>query len=840
MKNKMEHSTNSATASRGAKRDFGQKRQGVRQVSRLENFLIGTDAGTWEWHLDNNALVVNDRWLTLLGYDRDRFRHVTADDWRALVHPDDIGTANRRLAEHIDGASPYYEVEFRMRHRAGHWVWILARGKIVRLDDDGRPWIFAGTHLDISSLKQAEAERHAEQAKFHALLKSLNDAVFLCPIETTGFGHFLEVNDIACRHYGYRRDELLRLGPADLRDPDVHYSLCAPEHFQKLLEGEALLYETRHRTRDGVSFPVEVSARVFEFNGTRALMALVRDISMRKRNQVRLLQSAAMFDSSHDGIVITDKEARIISVNPAFERITGYRHEEVIGKNPRFLKSDRNPPGLYGAMWRDLARAGLWRGEIWNRRKDGEPVLEWQTIAAVRDENGQVSGYVGNFSDITEAKKSQEQLRYLSRHDPMTGLPNRRQLEEYLAAAMAGPGRVAVHCVNIDALSNINDSFGHASGDAVIVECARRFQRIVPAAGFLAHFSGDEFVIVTPAPDQAVADDFARMILDVMRAPVAVDGTSINVTVTTGAAIAPECDGDAGTLLRHAHHALHLSKRMARNSHTLYSPGTPNLSRRKVLLQSRLQGALDNQEFVACYQPQVEMATGEIIGYEALLRWRPPGEAEIPPGEFITVAEESGQILAIGVWMLRRACEQVMAHRGGRAEPRRIAVNLSGRQLIERDIVQTVALVLADTGLPPHCLELEVTETFLVENLDQAKAALSGFRQLGVRVSIDDFGTGQSSLGRLRELPVDKLKIDRSFIRGITDNDNDAAIARAVIALARNLGMEVLAEGVETREQRDFLLNEGCTIGQGFLFSPARDAEHILGVRYIDEIAPAL
>ncbi|MFP4251757.1 MAG: EAL domain-containing protein, partial [Guyparkeria sp.] len=804
-----------------------------RETRRLENILRGTDAGTWEWDLETNMLDVNDRWLTLIGHDENEPRHLTIDRWRELVHPDDVSLANERLAAHAAGQTDYYEVEFRMRHRDGHWVWILSRGKVMEWDESGRPKQFAGTHLDITALKRAQASELEEKSKFEALFDGLNDAVFVHPVEPFGYANFLEVNPVACERYGFTRDELLRRSPADLRDPDATQNLGSSSQLEVLMRTGHLLYETRHQAKGGRRFPVEISTKLFDYNGTQALMSLVRDISARKHNEAKILQATAMFDRSNEGIVVTDRDRRIISVNPAFERLTGYSRDEAIGRNPRFLQSGRHDEAFYRDLWHELECNGSWQGEIWNRRKGGELILEWQTITAVEDETGEVTNYISIFSDITRAKKSEEEVHYLSWHDPLTGLANRRQLENDLREVLDASGHAAVFYIDIDRFKQVNDSFGHAAGDDMLRQLARRMEDAVPEGGKLARFSGDEFVMLSQVDSVEKADDQARSLLERIDQPISLEGVDVALTATVGIAIGPEDGGDAPTLLRHAHSALHESKRSGRNTHTVYSPGTPNYSREKMLLESSLRLALEREDFVVCYQPQVDMRTGAIIGSEALVRWRPPNEPEISPGEFIPVAEDSGLIVALGEWVLRRACEESMSHARPEGKPRRVAVNLSGRQLIEKDIVGTVDKVLKETGMPPDSLELEVTETFLVEHRG-AVDTLLGLKKLGVRLSIDDFGTGHSSLARLKELPVDKLKIDQAFVRGITGDNSDAAIARAIIALGNSLGMDVLAEGVENGDQGQFLIREGCFHGQGFLFGRAVNAEDILPLDQIE------
>lgn len=539
-----------------------------------------------------------------------------------------------------------------------------------------------------------------------------------------------------------------------------------------------------------------------------------------------------VFQYAQEGIMITDAEGTILYVNPAFTAITGYTEEEVRGKNPRLLKSGRHDAFFYRQMWESVRRTGQWRGEIWNRRKNGEIYPEWLTISAIKNEKGRITHYVAVFTDITERKRYEEQIKHQALHDPLTDLPNRRLFHDRLAHAIREAKetqrKVAVLFLDLDRFKNINDTLGHILGDELLRHVAKRLSSCVPREGVLARIGGDEFAVLLPAlTARAEAERVAKDIVDRFTQPIALGERSLYVSISVGISLYPDDGDDCPTLIKNADMAMYCAKEEGGNRYRFFTPGMRLETVQRWQLENGMRQALELGELRLVYQPQVEAQTGRMVGVEALLRWHHPEQGVMSPATFIPLAEETGFIVPIGDWVLRTACAQAKAWQEAGLPPIRVAVNLSARQFQEGRLEATVRRVLAETGLEPQFLELEITEGIMMTNHTQTVEQLHRLKALGVKVAIDDFGIGYSSLGYLKKFPIDTLKIDKSFIRDCTDVPEDAAIVKAVIALAKNLNIPVVAEGVENPRQLAFLCAEGCDVIQGYLYSPPVSAEEV-------------
>ena len=586
--------------------------------------------------------------------------------------------------------------------------------------------------------------------------------------------------------------------------------------------------------RDGTPFPVEYWSHPLRRDG-KVIGAVVSffDIGARLRDEARLRQAAAVYESTLEGVLITDPDANIVAVNQAFIRITGYAEAEVIGRNPRLLASGRQALGFYREMWHALTTEGGWEGEIWNRRKNGETYPEWLAINGVRDGHGRLINYVAVFSDISRLKQSEARLEQLAHYDPLTGLPNRLLFQSRLAHALniarRRASRLALLYLDLDRFKNVNDSLGHPAGDELLVAIARRLGQRMREEDTLARLGGDEFIILLEridAPETAAL--VARQILDLLAEPFQLsDGHEVFVSASIGISLFPEDGGDVTELVRNADTAMYQIKDNGRDGYRFYTESLPHAASARLELETRLRRALERQEFELHYQPQVAVADGRVLGVEALLRWRHPERGLIRPDHFIPLAEESGLIVPIGDWVLERACAQARAWLDQGLPPLTIAVNLSMRQLRQRGLAGRVGEILAETGLEARWLELEITESMMMNRADPALETLRELKALGVGLAMDDFGTGYSSLAHLKHFAIDRLKIDRGFVRDLPADRGDLEIAATIIAMARNLGLEVLAEGVETHEQLAFLSERGCDAYQGYLFSRPLDADAI-------------
>jgi len=557
----------------------------------------------------------------------------------------------------------------------------------------------------------------------------------------------------------------------------------------------------------------------------------------RTQADTTLRQAAAVFASTREGVVITDLVPRIITVNRAFTEITGYREEEVVGCNPGILQSGRQDEAFYQAMWASLLEQGYWQGEIWNRRKNGEVFPQLLTISTVRDNEGSAKNYVSVMTDISRIKQSEANLEKLAHYDPLTGLPNRlliqSRLEHAITHARRGHSPVAVLFVDLDRFKNINDSLGHPVGDQLLESLAARFRHRLRDEDTLGRLGGDEFLIVlnhSERPEDAA--NVASELIALLEEPFELPGQKdVYIGASIGISIFPQDAEDATQLIQHADAAMYQAKEQGRNTFRYYTRALTDAVNQRMDLESRIRRAISNEEFVLHYQPQIDSRSNTIVGCEALLRWDDPVSGLVAPADFIPLAEDTGLIIPLGDWVLRTACAQHKAWIDAGFTDLTMAINLSARQLQQSDIVMRVAETIERHGLPAEQVKLEITESMIMGRGEEAAELLTAIKSLGVGLSIDDFGTGYSSLAYLKRFPIDELKIDRGFVRDIPDDQNDAEIAATIIAMAHNLKLRVVAEGVETREQAEFLSLHGCHYYQGYLFRPplgAADFEALL------------
>ena len=534
--------------------------------------------------------------------------------------------------------------------------------------------------------------------------------------------------------------------------------------------------------------------------------------------------AARIFEITQESILMTDANGNIVAVNAAFEQVTGYTEQEVLGRNPRLLISGRHDSAYYRAIWTSLETSGHWRGEIWNRRKNGQVYPVRMAINAVRAEDGAISAYVSVSSDVSALRAAHHQVDFLSNHDPLTLLPNRSvladRMRQAIAAARHGERQIALLLFNLDRLQRINDSLGHETGDALLQEMARRAGLLTGPSDTLAHLGGDEFVLLlTQCLDSDDVIVAARRLIDEISHPVSVGGHDLIITASIGISIYPRDGANPSELLKAADVALSHMKDTGRNGFRFFKGEMNAHALRWMSLETHLRRAIERGELSLNYQPQVCIADGSICSMEALLRWKSPELGQVAPGDFIALAEDTGMILPIGNWVIRQACLQNRAWQDAGLPPLRVAVNVSAHQFMAGTVPAVVADALAESGLEARWLEVELTESVMMHDSESTAAQLSALTEMGVSISLDDFGTGYSSLGYLSRFMLDKLKIDQSFVRNITTEPRSAAIAQATIALAHGLSLVVIAEGVETEGQLAFLSGIGCDEVQGYLFS---------------------
>ena len=546
-----------------------------------------------------------------------------------------------------------------------------------------------------------------------------------------------------------------------------------------------------------------------------------------------LRQYANAFDSSGDAMLITDRFNRIVNVNTTFTKQTGYSLDEVLGKDPGMLGSGETLKAVYEDMWRSLQDNGYWNGELWDRKKTGEVYPNWASISAIRDADQTVKFYIASFSDISERKANEARIDYLAHHDPLTGLINRYNLENRLDQAILSAHRddlrVAVMFIDMDRFKAINDSLGHHVGDQLLIEVGRRLRDSVRESDIVARLGGDEFIVVlTHITDEMDAAPLADKILRSLGQPYIFDGKEMRSSPSIGIAVYPSDGADGPTLMKNADTAMYHAKEQGRNNVQYFTTAMNAAAGERLRLENDLHQALRNDQLHLFYQPQVIPHNGRCVGVEALARWRHPVHGDISPFKFIPIAEESGLIEALGNWVLEEACRQLRAWQAEGIDGLRMAVNLSAQQLRSPGLVQSVDAALERHGLKGSDLELEITESVAMENPERAIGQLQALRDLGIQLAIDDFGTGYSSLSYLKRLPIQMLKLDRTFVRDIETDPSDAEISAATLALAHNLGLKVTAEGVETEAQRDYLIQHQCDFMQGYLFSSPLPADEAL------------
>lgn len=548
------------------------------------------------------------------------------------------------------------------------------------------------------------------------------------------------------------------------------------------------------------------------------------DITAHKELEYQLQLDRKILENTEEAVVITDVDALIVDINTAYTRITGYKPQEIIGENPRVCQSGHHDKAFYEAMWKELLEIGEWAGEIWDRRKNGELYRKWLTINAVYDKAGNTINYIGIFADITEKRKVERQLKELLFYDPLTKLPNRTLFEELLTQALLNSqfhdDPLILLCLDLHRFKDINDTLGYKAGDDLLIQVSKRIRTCIRETDTVSRLCGDEFmVLLSEVKLTDCVGHLARRLLHVLQQPFHIAGEEVFIDACIGISVYPEDGRDAEILIRNADTAMNFAQKKGPGNYQYFRARMNENLLHRVTVERELRQALEHEGFILYYQPKYNLATGEISGAEALMRWRHPAKGIISPAEFIPVAEESSLILALGEWGLREACHQVKIWQEQGAGELPMAVNLSAKQFQDERLLPLVCEVLAENNIPPESLELEITESALMEEPDKAVQLIKDIRYLGVRIAIDDFGTGYSSLAYLKSFPVNTLKIDQVFIRDIVRDRNDAAIVTSVLSMAESMGLKVVAEGVETEGQLDVLKKMGCEEVQGYYFT---------------------
>ncbi|MCK9201138.1 MAG: EAL domain-containing protein [Gallionella sp.] len=601
-----------------------------------------------------------------------------------------------------------------------------------------------------------------------------------------------------------------------------------------ILAGRVWRGEIVNKRKDGALYPEEMTITpvCLEGDAITHFIAVKQNISERKRTEEQLRESAAVMRNTHEGVVITDTVPNIIAINEAYTTITGYSAGESIGKNPGMLGSGRADKAFYQAMWEEIVERGYWQGEVWNRRKNGEIYPQLLTISTVYNDKQQPIRYIGVFSDITQIKENQAQLEFMAHHDPLTKLPNRALVESRLQQELEQGHRhhlrSGVLFIDLDHFKPVNDSFGHLVGDELLCAVAERLSQRLREGDTLGRLGGDEFILLlSMLHDTQDAAVVARDLIAALNEPFQLaDGQEVFIGGSIGISLFPQDGETVSELMKNADAAMYLAKESGRNQFSFYTKELNADARNKLALENELRRALLQNELTLHYQPKADLRSGRIVGAEALSRWQLADGNWISPAQFIPIAEKSGLILDLGNWVIEQSCEQIRAWMDDGLQDICIAINISARQFRSGNLDAQLSEALERHGIAAHHLEIELTESMLMQEPDRAIETMHKLKQLGVKISLDDFGTGYSSLGYLSRFPIDTLKIDQSFVRGVTTVPDDAEIASAIIGLAHRMKLRVVAEGVETADQLAFLRGNDCDELQGYYFSkpiPADD-----------------
>jgi diguanylate cyclase (GGDEF)-like protein/PAS domain S-box-containing protein len=673
--------------------------------ARLALALKASELGLWDWNLQTDE-VHHTQIQELFGLEPEQvtaiLRHL-----KPRLHPEDLPGLKRALVEHLKGRTEDYQIEYRVRHGDGHWVWIEDRGRAVERADNGRVIRMVGTRRDISASKSLEEQRQL---------------------------------------------------------------------------------------------------------------------------------AATVFEAASEGIVIFDPNYVLIAINQAFSRVTGYDIDDMIGRNVVELPCSRDARRHYAAIHQALEQEGSWQGELVETRKNGEMYPQWLQLNAVRDTRGNVSHIVGFFADLSARRESEERMRYLTHYDELTGLANRAMFRERLSEAhqrvrQGGYRSLALLHINLDRFKQLNDSLGHEVADQLLQKMSRRLVNALPEADTIARLSGDEFAVLFNAyGNLSSLARVATRLASKLRVPVTIDGHELVVSASMGISLLPDSAREVSALVNQSNMAMQHAKHLGGDNFQFYTDSLQASTLERLQLENHLRKAIEDKQLKVFYQPKLCLATGRLNAAEALVRWDHPTMGRVPPGDFIGLAEETGLIGPIGEFVLRQACWQACEWQRQGLEAIRVSVNLSVHQLRQGKLVSLVRQVLEETGLAPHLLELELTESQLLDSVEHIIATFQQLRDLGVKLAIDDFGTGYSSLSYLKRIPVDYVKIDQAFIRGLDEGSEDAAITRAIIAMAHGLKLKVVAEGVEREEQLEFLKTERCDEVQGYLISRPVEAETLAGL----------
>jgi diguanylate cyclase (GGDEF)-like protein/PAS domain S-box-containing protein len=796
--------------------DIGEREE------RFRSIVNQVPGAVFRYRPDGAIEFLSDAIEAISGYPAALLVRGSTAMWSDIIAPQDRRMHRHAIADAIS-AGQGYQVEYRIIDATGIERWVAENGHPQK-DEAGLVWV-DGILADISERKHNEMRIEGLLAEQSAILDNVMFGVMF-----VRHRRVVSVNRRCEELFGYANESMTGGSTALIFPNEQGYDDVGRIHYATLAEGKYATEELQYRRRDGSLFWCLVSG--FAVDPARpheGSIWVFADVTERKLAEERLRMSATVLEHIADGVMVTDVDGRIVAVNPAFSRITGHTEAQVLGEPSSLSRQGRYDAPFYHRLWQELAETGFARGDIWNERRNGDTYLESLTVSAVRDTDGAVTHYVAVFSDITKVRQSQDELDHMAHHDPLTSLPNRLLFHDRLNHALQRASRdgeaLAVLFIDLDRFKNVNDTLGHHVGDELLKQVAGALAAQLREGDTLARLGGDEFIVLLENVNADGAAHVAEKLVTMFEQPFLVADYELFVTGSVGISLFPADASDLNILIRNADVAMYQAKARGRNGYQFYAPSMTGEGLERLRLEAMLRRSIDRNEIFLNYQPQVDMESGELTGVEALVRWQSPELGLVPPVRFIPVAEDTGFINQLGKWVLEEACRQMVRWEEAGLVVPKMAVNLSVRQFERGSIADTVAAILQETGLAPRRLQLEVTESVIMNSGDSL-AFINALHDIGVGLAIDDFGTGYSSLAYLKQLPVQTLKIDRSFIEDITTDSNDEAITIAIIQLGKSLNLSVIAEGVETEQQAEFLLRHGCRQAQGYYFArPGRAAD---------------
>jgi len=784
---------------------------------RWKFILEGGSESVWDWDIEQNKTIYSDNYASLFDIASDKQKR---QEQGTTIHAEDIGSLKSVLNAHLEGKTEFYSHKYRILRKDGSCSWMLSRGKVVSRTLDGKALRMVGTHSDITEHELAALiYKHSEQAIF------VTDSNY----------RIISINPAFTAITGYTKDEVVGNNPKFLssgkHNKGFYKQLWNAVNTKGYWNGE--IWNER-KTGEIYLENLSIKQITDDTNSVKQYVALFSDVTEQRQAEEKLKLSARVFSDTHEGILITDNNKIIIDVNPAFCKISGFSREDVIGQSPNILKSQKQSPHFYSKLWQDIDDHGYWQGEIWNCKKDGSFFIELLTISSLLDENNKVTNYVGVFADITHSKQQQEQLQQMAHYDVLTGLPNRALLVDRFNQAIAHSQRtnlqLAICFLDLDDFKPVNDLFGHEAGDKLLIEVAQRILSCIRTEDTVSRQGGDEFALLLSDIDStSQCEKSLERIHHSLEQPYIIDGYTHKITASTGVTLYPADQGDIDTLLRHADQSMYKSKQAGRNRFSFFNSEQEQEDTLKHHHLDEIKQALDNKEFQLYYQPKVNMNTGKVFGAEALIRWIHPEKGLIPPLDFLPIIDGTELEIQIGSWVMNEALTQLdyWNQQGIELE---VSINISSYHLqSSRFLDQLHEALDKHPRVNSQKLQLEILESSALGDLEIISSKIKSCQKvLGVMVALDDFGTGYSSLTHMRNLNVDTIKIDQSFVRDMLSDKNDLAMIEGIISMAKTFDRQVIAEGVETVEHGVLLMRIGCDQAQGYGIAKPMPADRVI------------